>query len=177
MDDYKHTNEFACEEQDEDDGENKEEREQSTDEGERGSEREYTVRRDQQGNATSRPRKKRSSAQMETSELLKLLQQPMPHEDPDELFLLSLVPELRRVTVNKGQLKIKLMSLIVNWDEEQHQMSRQMSNYQYPSQYLPHVEPHNYMPNHTHSLQNHPNFSPAPSPSQCSWGNSHNSKS
>ncbi len=83
MDDYKHTNEFACEEQDEDDGENKEEREQSTDEGERGSEREYTVRRDQQGNATSRPRKKRSSAQMETSELLKLLQQPMPHEDPD----------------------------------------------------------------------------------------------
>lgn len=92
MDDYRHTNEFACEEQD---GENKEEREQSTDEGERGSEREYTVR-DQQGHATSRPRKKRSSAQMETSELLKLLQQPMPHEDPDELFLLSLAPELRR---------------------------------------------------------------------------------
>ncbi len=50
---------------------------------ERGSEREYTVRRDQQGNATSRPRKKRSSAQMETSELLKFLQQPMQHEDPD----------------------------------------------------------------------------------------------
>lgn len=110
MDDYSHTNEFACEEQD-DDRENKD-REHSTDEGETGSEREYTMTGDEQENATSRPRrggqlKKRwSAAQVETSELYNFLQQPMPYEDPDELFLLSLAPELRKITVNKGQLKI-----------------------------------------------------------------------
>lgn len=87
-------------------------------------------------------------------------------------FLLSLAPELRKITVNKGQLKIQLMSLIVNWEEgQQHQTPRQMSPYQFSSQYIPHVETYKYVPNPMHSLSNYPNFASAPSHS---WGNANN---
>lgn len=74
-------------------------------------------REDRRGGAVKR---KRSSTQAaEPSELYEFLKSPIPRDDPDEIFALSLASELKKIKTNKGQLKVQLLSMIVTWESQQ----------------------------------------------------------
>lgn len=40
-------------------------------------------------------------------------------DDPDEMFLISLLPKFKEVTTNRGQLKAQLLDTVSKWDSKQ----------------------------------------------------------
>lgn len=67
-----------------------------------------------------RKRKQKVNYQDVDEELLAFVRKPIPSAvtSEDEAFVLSLVPELKKIGGNKGRLKVQLLSLIVNWDDQ-----------------------------------------------------------
>lgn len=68
---------------------------------------------------TSSRNRKRTTLTPDNEELLAVLRSPVPKDDEDESFALSLVPELKKVVTNKGQLKLQVLSIMVNWEQRQ----------------------------------------------------------
>ena len=93
-----------------------------------GEERQMREQRDEGERAhsySSKRRKQEKSKQgnpprnPSTEDLYEILKTPIQPDDPDETFLLSLLPEFKQVTTNKGQLKAQLLTTILNWDNNQ----------------------------------------------------------
>ncbi|KAL2097894.1 hypothetical protein ACEWY4_007101 [Coilia grayii] len=67
---------------------------------------------------SSKRRRAEAPKKPSTEDLYAILQQPVTPDDPDEMFLLSLLPDLKKIVHNKGQLKLQLMSTILNWENQ-----------------------------------------------------------